>query len=56
LATCNKSGTFPPRAFRKVAILLIFTLNFVIRILVEILNVFVQDKNTKLNKAICAKI
>jgi hypothetical protein len=33
VATFNKLGTFPPRAFRKVAILLMFTLNFVMNTL-----------------------
>jgi hypothetical protein len=42
----NKSGTFP-RAFRKVAILLMLTLNFVIKIFFDCDVTYNGTKNTK---------
>jgi hypothetical protein len=50
VATFNKSGTFPPLAFRKVAILLMFTLNFVIGTLFDCDNTYlwVQKYKVKL--------
>jgi hypothetical protein len=45
MAAVNTFGTFPPRAFLRVAILLIFTLNFVIIINVRIIRIVIVVQN-----------
>ena len=45
MAAFNTFGTFPPRAFLRVAILLILTLNFVIIIIVKILRIVIVVQN-----------